>query len=102
MPIILSLHLGPTTCADVSFLLLRSCLDPTLLIIFYSMPCVPAVAKMLRLARLTVYAAAMNTLANHGYISRKYGVLLCSYRDLIDPISKWNHQFCGNHSRYRR
>ncbi|KAJ7205217.1 hypothetical protein GGX14DRAFT_698570 [Mycena pura] len=38
MPIILSLHLGPTTCADVSFLLLRSCLDPSLLIIFYSMP----------------------------------------------------------------
>jgi hypothetical protein len=41
------------------------------------MPCVPAALEMLRLVSDT-YAAGMNTLANHGYISRKYEVLICS------------------------
>jgi hypothetical protein len=41
------------------------------------MPCVPAALEILRVV-FDTYAAGVNTLANHGYISRKYEVLICS------------------------
>jgi hypothetical protein len=76
MLIILSLHLGPMTCADVSFSCLKTLIPVYLL---FSIAC-RAYLQQLRCCALFLisYAAAMNTLANHGYISRKYGELLCS------------------------
>jgi hypothetical protein len=68
---------GPNDMRGRELLLLEK-FDLSLPIIFYSMPCVPGAVKMLGALSLISYAAAMNTLANHGYISRKYGALLCS------------------------